>query len=296
MTKSFGPTHREKIFWPQAGYTKGDLIDYYERIAPTILPYLKDRPVVLKRFPNGIKQQSFFQKNLSGTPPFFVKTATLRAKNGRDIRYVLCNNRQTLAYVANLAAIELHPWSSLAKRPNYPDAMIFDLDPGPQTTFDDVIEAACAVRALLDELRLPSCVKTSGKRGMHVSVPLTAKSEYDDVRRYALALSHILAARHPQLLTATRGEEHRLGKIFIDYLRNAEGQTAVAPYSLRATSGATVSTPLEWSEVKKGLDPAKFTIKTIWKRLEKKGDLWHPMFEKKVDLKESIRRLQKELR
>jgi len=285
-------THLEKVYWPKASYTKGDMLEYYERIAPVMLPYLKDRPIVMKRFPGGIKGESFFQKNVEGKLPSFVKTVMIPAETiEKNVHYIVCNNSEILLYMANLGTIELHPWNSRLKHLHHPDFLIFDLDPGKGTTYDTVVEAALCLRELLDELKITNVPKTSGKNGIHVYVPLAGKYAYDHVRDFAHRVSQEMMRRHPKLATAERGEEHRHKKIFVDYLRNSVGQTAVAPYSLRATPEATVSTPLEWREVKKGLDPKKFTIKTIFKRLAAKGDLWKPVLGKGADLKAAAKHL-----
>ncbi|TSC85890.1 MAG: DNA ligase (ATP) [Parcubacteria group bacterium Gr01-1014_8] len=289
----FEPTHLDKMYWPEAGYTKGDMLKYYERISPYLLPYLKDRPVVLKRFPHGISGQSFFQKNVEGDVPKFVKRVTIPAETiEKDVHYIVCNNVETLSYLANLGTIELHPWNSRVKKLHHPDFMIFDLDPGEGTTYNDVVAAALQTRELLDELGVSSYPKTSGKKGIHLYVPLGAKYSYDEVRDFAHRVSGTLATRYPKLLTAKRGEEHRHKKIFVDYLRNSVGQTAVAPYSLRASPEATVSTPLNWSEVKKGLNPKLFTIESVLKRLKVKGDLWEPVLSTGVEMKAAAKQLR----
>src|SRR3989344_2046111 len=242
-------THAEKIYWPKDGYTKGDMLAYYGKIAPYILPYLKNRPMMMKRFPEGIDGFNFFQKNVEGDVPTYVKRATIPAETiEKDVHYIVCNDVKTLRYMANLGTIELHPRNSRLTKLHHPDFCIFDLDPGKGTTYDTVVEAAQSIHALLGELGLSSYPKTSGKNGIHVYVPLRAKYEYALVRDFAHKLSLAMASRHPKLTTAERGEEHRHRKIFVDYLRNSVGQTAVAPYSLRATPDATVSTPLEWRE------------------------------------------------
>jgi bifunctional non-homologous end joining protein LigD len=273
------------------------MLRYYERMAPYILPHLKDRPVVLKRFPRGINGQSFFQKNVEGDVPGFVKRVVIPAETvAKDVRYIVCNNLETLLYIANLGAIELHPWSSRITRLHCPDFLIVDLDPGSRTTYEAVVNSARKTREFLDELGLPSYPKTSGKRGIHVYVPLGARFSYDLVRDVAGRVAKVLMARYPRLLTAERGEEHRVGKIFVDYLRNSIGQTAIAPYSLRASECATVSTPLEWKEVKRGLRPEAFTIKTISSRVARKGDLFEHVLGRHASLELAAEKLRGVLR
>jgi bifunctional non-homologous end joining protein LigD len=293
-------THLERVYWPRDGYTKRDMLEYYERMAPYILPHLKDRPLVLKRFPRGIEGQSFFQKNVAGTVPGFVKRVVIRARTvDKDVRYVVCNNVETLLYLANLGTIELHPWASRLSKLTSPDFMILDLDPGRRTTYDMVVAVAQATRKLLGELGLPSCPKTSGKGGIHVYVPLGAKVPYDIVRDVARRIGVVLAARIPGMVTVQRGAEHRVGRIFVDYLRNSIGQTAVSPYSLRASERATVSAPLQWQEVKRGLRPEQFTIKTMIGRVSGKGDLFAAVRAQKANLQsaaERLERMEQELR
>ena len=286
-------THLERVYWPRDCFTKGDMLEYYESMASYILPHLKDRAVVLKRFPRGIKNRSFFQKNVEGTVPKFVTRAVIPARTvARQVHYVVCNNVETLLYLANLGTIELHPWSSRVTSREHPDFMIFDLDPGRGTTYDTIVDVAQKTRKLLDELGLHNFPKTSGQRGIHVYVPLGAKYSYDFVRKVARRAAEVLMARYPGLVTAERGEVHRKGKVFVDYLRNALGQTAVAAYSLRASEYATVSTPLEWREVRKGLRPEAFTIKTIASRVAKKGDLFEGVLGRHADLPGAAEKLQ----
>lgn len=268
-------THLDKVFWPREKYTKGDLIEYYERIAPFILPYVKDRPCATNRFPDGIKGGHFFQKNYEGDLPDFVHTATERAKTtGKSVRYILCNNRETLAYLANLGVIELHPWSSRRGSLLKPDWMIFDLDPGTKASFADVIKVAQMLRRVLEAAHMRSVPKTSGKRGIHVYVPVRGRYSYERVRKLARELAERVVEELPETASLEHWPNKRKDKIFLDIGRNAKGQTAVAPYSVRPVPGAPVSTPLAWREVKKGLDPSRFTIKTIFTRLKKKGDLF----------------------
>jgi bifunctional non-homologous end joining protein LigD len=272
---AFEATHVDRVYWPGKRYTKGDLLQYYESVARYLLPHLKDRPVVLKRFPQGIGKPSFFQKNVQGRLPRFVKRAVIPAKSvAKDVHYVVCNNLETLLYLGNMGTIELHPWGSRIARRGFPDFMVFDLDPGTRTTFDMVVDAAHRTKSLLDELGLPSYPKTSGKRGIHIYVPLGARYSYDHVRKFARGVADKLMMQHPRLLTSKRGEERRVGRVFVDYLRNSIGQTTIAPYSPRASELATVSTPLQWKELRRGLHPEEFTIRTIGSRLARVGDIF----------------------
>jgi len=286
MTPRFEPTHLSKVFWPKAKLTKRDLIAYYATVSKYVLPYLKDRPLVLKRYPEGAAGFSFYQKDFKDKPPSFVKLASIKAKTlPKKIHFVVGNNKETLAYLANMGALELHPWESRIKNIQKPDYMIFDLDPGEKVKFNDVIKAALVLKKVLDARDIKSYPKTSGKRGLHVYVPLRAQYSYDKVHEYAHEIAKIVVEQNPTLTTLEVHPKKRKNKIFVDYLRNSFGQTAVAPYSTRATPEATVSTPLEWKEVKPGLDPKKLTVHTLPQRLKQKGDLWEPVLGKGATLK-----------
>ena len=263
-------------------YTKADLLDYYAKIAKVLLPYLKDRPVALNRYPEGIQGIHFFQKNLGNQKiPGFVQTVTIRAAStGKNVKYAVCQNKETLLYLADLGSIEMHPFAARVQKLDRPDYLIFDLDPGSKTTFDDLLTVARTYHQLLDAKGIPNVCKTSGKRGLHVYAPLGAKYTYERVRAFALEMSQEVNRQLPELTTLEQRINKRKGRVYLDYTRNSKGQTVVAAYSLRPTKEATVSTPLEWREVKKGLDPKKFTIKTIFKRLEKRGDLWKQVLQK----------------
>ena len=295
MTVKF--TNVDKIFWLKERYTKGDVIVYYEKIAPYLLPFLKDRAESLNRFPDGIKGMHFFQKDVNPKQlPRFVKCVPLRARSARKtVHYVVCNNKDTLLYLANLGCIEMNPWSSRIGYPDKPDFMTLDLDPGKSGNFDGVVAVAQAAHHVLDRLRLKNYCKTSGKTGIHVLVPLGGKYTFAQVRRFAKLLAERVAADVPALATTQHRIGKRRGKVYLDYMRNAIGQTAAAPYSLRPWPGATVSTPLEWREVKKGLRPQRFTIDTIFKRLKSKGDLLKPVLKQGTDLRRAIRSLERDL-
>lgn len=290
-------THTDKIYWPKDKYTKGDLIAYYADMAPTILPYLKDRPMVLNRHPNGITKPGFFQKDVGPTHlPGFVRTTLVHSEStDEDIHYIVCDNKDTLLYIANLGTIELNPWNSRIPKLDYPDYFVIDLDPG-NNTFEQVIEVAKVVHEVLEQACETSYVKTSGKTGIHIFVPLKGKYHYDQVRQFAELVARLVHARVPDITSLERSPAKRKDKIYLDYLQNRVGQTLAAPYSVRSVEGACVSTPLEWKEVRKGLRPEKFTIKTIQKRLKEKGDLWAGMLKDSVDLKKSLACLADELK
>lgn len=296
MKEHFTPSNLEKVFFPKPGYTKGDLLAYYDSVAPIILPYLKDRPMVLHRHPNGAGKKGFFQKDTSELNlPGFAETIDVYSEsNDEELRYILVNNRDTLRYVVNLGTIELNPWESRAQSIRRPDFYIIDIDPGGRP-FADVIRVALAARDILERSCEAAYVKTSGKSGLHVYVPLDGKYDYKDVRAFSELVCRLIRARFPAITSLERTPAKRRNKIYLDYLRNTFGQTAAAPYSVRPTPLASVSTPLRWSEVKAGLDPQRFTIHTIPPRLKKLGDLWKPVLRKGVDLARAVRCIEENI-
>jgi bifunctional non-homologous end joining protein LigD len=285
-------THLDKIFWPKEGFTKGDVIRYYDRVADVILPYLRHRPMVLNRHPNGIKGGSFFQKNVDPhhLPPF-IKTVAIRAKStGRMVHYVVCNNKATLLYLANHGCIEMHPWLARIGRLNKPDYLVIDLDPRG-TPFDQVIKVARAVHKLIESAGGRSLIKTSGKTGLHIYVPLRGSHDFPEVRSVAKLICRILNQRLPKLTSF--GHRAGRGKIYLDYGRNSIGQTIAAPYSLRAFAGATISTPLQWSELTKSVRPQRYTLRTIFRRLNGKGDVWQSALRQSTSLTKLERKLRR---
>ncbi len=286
-------TNQNKVFWPKEGYTKGDVLKYYEKIAPTILPYLQDRPESMLRQPNGLADAGFFQKNVTFDVPEFVRLEAIAARTEKKTRhYLVCDNTETLLYMANLGCIELNPWNSRIGSLQKPDYLIMDLDP-TKKDFDKLVKVAQEVHRVLTMACQKSYCKTSGKRGLHIYVPLGAGYDYDQIRQFAELIARLVHERLPALTSIERTPSRRGGKIYLDYLQNRYAQTLAAPYCVRPWPGATVSTPLKWEEVKSGLNPAKFTIETIHTRLKKMGDLWEPLLHEAVDLQESIVCLQK---
>ena len=285
-------TNLDKVYWPKEGYTKGDLIAYYRNIAPFLLPYLHDRPLSLHRHPDGIGGGSFFQKDVSrNPPPAWVETVGIPSEStGRTGRYVVCQNAATLEYLANLGCIELNPWNARVGSLGFPDYLVIDLDP-VDVDFAHVIAAAVAVRKVLDKAEVESVCKTSGKRGLHVFVPLGAGYTHDEARQFAELVGAIVNKELPGTTSLIRDPRQRQGRVYLDYLQNRLGQTMVAPYSVRPQPGATVSTPLAWREVSKRLDPSVFTMKTVPRRLERIGDLWRGVLGPGADLSESLNRL-----
>jgi bifunctional non-homologous end joining protein LigD len=288
-------TNLDKIYWPNDGYTKGDLIDYYRTVAPVLLPLLKDRPMSLHRHPNGIGKPSFFQKDVSNQPPpDWVETIDLHSEStNENVKFIVCQNEDSLLYIANLGCIELNPWHSRIPDLDNPDYMLIDLDPQGQP-FDEVVRTALTVRRILENAGATTLCKTSGKRGIHIVVPLAAKYDYDTVRQFAEIVANMTHAESPETTSVVRSPSKRRNKIYLDFLQNSRGQTVAAPYSVRPAPGATVSTPLKWSEVKKGLDTKKFTIKTTPRRLDRVGDLWKPVLGKGSDLEKVLKRLRRD--
>lgn len=286
-------SHLDKVFWPEEQITKGDLIDYYDRIYPYIIPYLKDRPESLRRNPNGILDRGFFQKNVKEIAPGWARTITLYSDSAaKDIEYFLCDDKASLLYLVNLGCIELNPWNSRITAIDNPDYCILDLDPGEKNTFDDIIEVALAIRRTTANAGIPSFCKTSGARGIHVYIPLGAKYSYEACRAFALLIAKMVVKDLPQLATLERTLAQRpANKIYIDYLQNKKGQTLAAAYSVRPRAYATVSTPLEWDEVKPGLRAEQFTIQSIFGRLEKVGDPFAGVLGKGINMKTATQSL-----
>ena len=286
-------THLHKVFWPQEGYTKKDLIEYYERMANWILPYLKDRPQSLNRHPNGIEEKGFFQKDIKQPPPEWVKTVKIPSESqGKEVNYLVCQNRDTLLYLANLGCIEINVWNSVVQHLDSPDYVVLDFDP-LETPFFNAVEAVLATKGLLDEIGVPSFCKTSGGKGMHIYLPLEPRFSHEQAREFAHLLSTIVNRRHPDLTSLERIPANRKGKVYLDYLQNRWGSTMAAPYAVRPREGAPVSMPLEWKEVTAKLNPLDFNILTAPVRMSKKGDAWKDMFKRRLDLNKTLAKFDK---
>ncbi|MGH6904838.1 MAG: non-homologous end-joining DNA ligase [Geminicoccaceae bacterium] len=263
----------EKVLFPAAGLTKADLIDYYERVTPVMLPHLAGRPLSLERYPDGIDAEGFMQKNASAYFPRWIRRARLAKQDGA-VAHVVADEAATLVYLANQACVSLHVGLSRIDRIDHPDRMVLDLDPSDQD-FEKVRRAAKDARALLEEIGLVPFLQTTGSRGLHLWVPLDRSADFDQVRAFAASLAEVLEARRPAELTTAQRKAKRGDRVLLDVARNAYGQTAVAPYSVRARPGAPVATPLEWTELDDSrLAPQRYTIKNLFRRLEKKGDPW----------------------
>ena len=287
-------SNQDKVLFPKSGITKGDLVDYYKNIADIILPHLKDRPVTMQRYPNGIDSKGFFQKDRSDYFPDWIESVKV-SKQGGSVDMVIANNQATLVYLANQAVIIPHIWLSRKDKLDYPDKMIFDLDP-PGRNFDLVVKGAYAIKDVLEELGLNSYVMTTGSEGIHVTVPLARQQDFDEVRDFAGKISQYLAEKNPEDFTVEVRKDKRKGRLFLDYLRNAYAQTGVTPYGVRAKENAPVATPLEWNELgHKNIDAQAFNIKNIFKRLDKKDDPWRDFKKHGKSIKEPSRKLEKKL-
>jgi bifunctional non-homologous end joining protein LigD len=282
----------EKVLFPQRGITKADLIDYYHRIAETMLPYMKDRPITMQRFPDGIEEESFYQKEAPDYFPDWIRREPIEVEEeGSSQPQVVCDNAATLVYLANQACITPHVWLSRVDRIRYPDRLIFDLDP-PSEDFQPVRSAAKSLRSLLDELNLTSLVMTTGSRGLHVLVPLDRSSDFDGVRAFAKKVAALLAEREPDRLTVETSKKKRANRLFVDYLRNSYAQHTAAPYAVRARPGAPVATPLDWDELADhDLHSQTYKLGNIFRRLGQKTDPWEGAVQQSTSLDEPSRLL-----
>ena len=268
-------THPDRILFPDARKTKRDLVDYYARIAEIALPHWRGRPVTMQRFPDGVDRDGFYQKNAPEYFPDWIRRAELVKENGTTT-YVVASEAATMAYLATQGCITPHLGLARTDRPNHPDRLIFDLDPS-DSDFAKVREAARRTRDLLARLDCPAYVQTTGSRGFHVVVPLDRTAPFDRVRALARRITERLAGEAPDLLTVEQRRGKRGSQVFLDYLRNAYGQTAVAPYAVRARPEAPVATPLDWSEALGSAGPRDYRLENIFRRLGQKADPWRGM-------------------
>ncbi len=288
--KSLKLTNLEKVLYPATGFTKGQVIDYYARIAPVLVPHLANKPLTLKRYPNGVDQLPFFEKNATQHRPDWIKTAPIWSEgNQRNVNYILANDLATLVWIANLAAIELHPSLSLANDILCPRTMVFDLDPGPPANIVQCCQVATWLRAIFDHFKLESFPKTSGSKGLQLYVPLNTKTSYDETKPFAHALARLLENEHRDLVVSDMKKAVRVNKIFVDWSQNDDHKTTISVYSLRARERPTVSTPVTWDEVERALkkkDPSLlvFEAHQVLRRVEKMGDLFAPLLKLKQKL------------
>ena len=288
-------SHTGKVLFPGDNITKGDLVAYYQRAAEVMLPPLRDRPAALRRYPDGITAQGIFQKNVPRYFPDWITRAEVR-KQGGSLQQVICDKPATIVYLANQACIEFHSFLSRLDRIDDPDQLIFDLDPPNADRFGDVRSTALLLRDLLEgELGLATFVKTTGGKGLHVQVPLDATADFDTARQFALDVGNLLAARNPGLATTEQRKDKRGDLVYLDIMRNAYAQLAVAPYSVRARPDAPVATPLSWDELDDKLRPGQFTIKTVPDRISdvsSGNDPWAGMARRAAGLARAQERLR----
>jgi bifunctional non-homologous end joining protein LigD len=279
----------EKVLYPAVGFTKGAVIDYYTRVAPVLLPHLRGRPLTLKRYPDGVEGQYFYEKQCPSHRPEWVSTAPVKA-NGKTIDFCLANDLPTLVWTSNLADLELHTSLSLAKAVKRPTMMVFDLDPGAPAAILECVQVGLLLREVLDELGLESFPKTSGSKGFQIYVPLnTPRVTYDDTKPFSRALAQLLEQRHPKLVVSKQKKELRKGKVLVDWSQNNDFKTTICVYSLRAKERPTVSTPLEWDEAesalrKKDAERLVFDYEAVLKRVDRLGDLFEPVLKLKQRL------------
>lgn len=300
-SRTLSLSNLDKVLWPRDGYTKGDLIEYYQRVAPVAVAHLKGRPLTLQRYPNGIDAPAFFEKQMPRGAPEWIDNVTVPTPGGTrsHVTFAVCNDAPSLVYFANLATIVLHVWTSRIPKLEEPDFVIFDLDPGEKCTLKTLGTVALNVRSLLEEIGLKPLVKTTGGYGVHVIVPLTSGYSYDTAKVFAEIVARRTATQLAELATLQRSVAKRPSNaVYIDYVQVGQGKTIVAPYSVRARDGAPVSTPLHWSEVeafarrRPAAAPAdefaKYTIASTPGRLAREGDLWGPKAWKKQRLEAAI--------
>ena len=286
-------TNLTKVFYPGEGINKRDVINYYDAVAPLILPHLHDRPLSLKRYPNGIDEQFFFQKDAEGKVPEWVRLEPIFSEHNQDkIHYIICNDRATLVYLANLASIDQNPWMSRIGSLDNPDFALIDLDPTEGCPYNQIVEAAQLVKKTLDSIGLAGYPKTTGGDGMHIYIPLEPVYTFEQVRSFAELLSVLVVNQNPELFTTPRTVSRRKkAKVYFDYLQISSGKTIAAPYVLRAHPGAPVSTPLDWTEVKAGLEPSQFNIHNALERFERTGDLFEAVLRKPQRLEPALERV-----
>ena len=282
-----------KVYWPEEGYTKRDMLNYYYQVTPYMLPYMKDRPQTLNRFPNGIYGESFYQKDVTGKVPSWIQTYKYFSEGDqREKHFMVCTDEASLLYIAALGCIEMNPWSSRTQHPDHPDWCVIDLDPDKRTTFDQVIEAAQVTKQVLDALELPAYCKTSGSTGLHIYIPLGAKYTYEDSKEFARALVKIIHKQIPAFTSIERKVSDRQGKMYLDFLQNRPQATLAGPYSLRPKPGAPVSMPLYWEEVKKGLAIKNFNISNAISRLNETGDLFKGVLGKGINMEKALKSIE----
>lgn len=285
-------THPDKELF--SGIRKETFVRYYHRIGPTMLPYMKDRPITMRRFPRGVDEDGFFQKDTPNYFPDWIPREQIEKKQNGTTNYVICNNLATLAYLANQDCIEPHIWLSTIEKPNNPDRMIFDFDPPEDSSFEVVREFAFKVRDVLENIGLTPFVMTTGSKGVHVTTPLDASEPFEESRSLARAIADYFAEKHPQLVTTEIRKEKRSGRLFLDTNRNSYAQTGISPYGVRAKPGAPVATPIRWDELAQSdLMPQSYTIENIFRRMGQVDDPWQSIDQHKSSVKKAHKEFKK---
>lgn len=283
ITEELEITNPQKLLWPDDGITKADFLGYYAKIAPYIIPHLKDRPMVFTRYPDGIYKKAFYQKNAPNYAPNWLKTVEITSDD-KVINYIVINDAKSLLWSANQASIELHPWLSRIDSLDFPDFAIFDFDPMEDTDFEDARMLSLALKKLLDIYGIKGFPKTSGATGLQVYIPIEPIYTYEEVRTFAKFFCNVIEKTFPEIATTERSVKKRGGKLYLDYLQNVKGKTIIAPYSPRPRKGAPVSCPITWEELDSGVTPDMFTIKNVPDRLKEKGDI----FKDTLKIKQNI--------
>jgi bifunctional non-homologous end joining protein LigD len=277
-------TSLDRIYWPEEKITKFDLISYYLHTSSVIMPFLKDRPAILQRYPRGIKAPMFFQQDLESAPPF-IKTVRLTNQEGRELDYAVYTTTASLLHFVNLGTIEQHPWHSTTPHLLQPDYVMLDLDP-KAAPWKNVLQVALTAKEIFDELGLPSYPKTSGSSGIHIYLPLKPKHDYTKIAGLTEALANEIAQRAPKIATTQRSlAKRQKQQVYVDWMQNAKGKSIASPYSARARAGATVSMPLDWKQVERGVKISDFTIKNVPGLVKKNGDAWKDFFKDRQELK-----------
>lgn len=278
-------TNLDKIFYPKSGYTKEDIINYYYDVAKYMLPHIKNRPMVMQRFPSGIKKEGFYHKEKPDYFPGWIKHKSINLeKDGKQLLVVI-EKKEDLIYLANQGTLVFHIWLCQKNNINKPDKIIFDLDPSKGASFEDVKFAAYKLKNIFEENKLNSFVMTTGSKGLHVVIPIKPEHNFDKIRKFSKNITLDLAEKYPDKLTSEVRINKRKGRVFLDYLRNSFGQTGVAPYSLRPIEKAPIATPLSWKELPSVKDAQQYNLGNIFKRLSKKGDPWKSIYNKAKKLK-----------
>jgi bifunctional non-homologous end joining protein LigD len=288
--RSLALSNLDKVLWPEDGITKAELIEYYTRMSPYLLPYLKGRPLVVTRFPDGIHGKWFYHKDAPMGTPDWVPTWPYQAEDDRVLQFIIAEEPATLTFLANLGAIELHPWLSRCAAEENPDWAVIDLDPSEGSTFEDVLLLARLVRQILAAVRIEGFPKLSGATGIHIYCPCGAGYSYEETAAFCEVIGRVLLRVHPAKVTLERMVAKRGGKVYVDYLQNRKGQTITSVYGVRPLIGAPVSTPLTWDEIEGA--PPRFSMRTIWHRLDTVGDLFAPILRTAQDLRRATAELQ----